>query len=268
MNNQQTVINMIKAISGQANVLTIPRIFITLTGDIKAALFLSQCIYWSDKVKREDGYFYKDANEWEEETGLTRREQIGARKKLKTFIDVKLLRANGAPTLHYRVNFDALADSILTFCENHEMSKSDLYKMSKSDLDILSKSLTETTHRLQDNATQSHAPKGRADPRTGSPAIQLVRSITGRYPAKANYQRVINILGDKPDEERAVDCYEKWTFGGRNPNGLGWLDWYKNGIPEWVSNPQGGHKNGGKTQQKTEVTPAPVTVDGSGGFYA
>lgn len=59
------------------------RVFVTLTGSVAAALMLSQAIYWSLRTKDPNGWFYKTQEEWEEETGLTRREQETARKQLR-----------------------------------------------------------------------------------------------------------------------------------------------------------------------------------------
>jgi hypothetical protein len=60
------------------------RIFRTITGSTVAALFLSQAWYWRDKGKDNQGWIYKTQAEWENETGLTRREQERARAELKT----------------------------------------------------------------------------------------------------------------------------------------------------------------------------------------
>ena len=67
---QDQVFTAIKSLVGQANILTIPRVFIDYTGDLESALLLSQVIYWSDKTKRPDGFIYKTYAEWQEETGL------------------------------------------------------------------------------------------------------------------------------------------------------------------------------------------------------
>lgn len=72
------------------------------------------------------------------------------------------------------------------------------------------------------------------DERSRHPAILCVKGVTGRYPIKTNYDQVIEALGDTPDGTKAAECYKWWTFGGRNAAGLGWLDWYTNGIPEWA----------------------------------
>jgi hypothetical protein len=77
----------------------------------------------------------------------------------------------------------------------------------------------------------------KADPRTNSPAIQLIRKITRKNPALINYDEAIEVLGETPDEVKATNCYRLWMKGGRNPIGLGWLDWYKNGIPESATGP-------------------------------
>ena len=52
-------------------------------GDVKAAIFLGQLLYWWSK-RSGDG-IYKTAEEWEEETGLSEKEQRRAREILKRF---------------------------------------------------------------------------------------------------------------------------------------------------------------------------------------
>jgi len=60
-------------------------------GGIPEGLFLAQLIYWQGKQKSKDGWIYKTQDDWEEETGLGRRSQQGARATLvqKGFIDEK-----------------------------------------------------------------------------------------------------------------------------------------------------------------------------------
>ena len=52
-------------------------------GDVKAAIFLGQLLYWWPK--RTGDSIYKTAEEWEEETGLSEKEQRRAREVLKRF---------------------------------------------------------------------------------------------------------------------------------------------------------------------------------------
>jgi hypothetical protein len=101
---------VVRALSGQSNILVIPKIYLALTNDLKAALVLSQCIFWSDKGGRPDGYIYKTHQEWETETSLTRREFDTARKLLQDLglVEFEVKRANGHGTLHFRVVVDKL----------------------------------------------------------------------------------------------------------------------------------------------------------------
>lgn len=58
------------------------RVFAELTKSVKAALMLSQALYWSKRTRDPDGWFYKPQHEWYSETGLSRREQDTARTTL------------------------------------------------------------------------------------------------------------------------------------------------------------------------------------------
>ncbi len=61
------------------------RAFVKIGGGVTAGLMLSQAHYWSKNktAKQRGGWFYKSQSDWEEETGLTRREQETARKHLR-----------------------------------------------------------------------------------------------------------------------------------------------------------------------------------------
>lgn len=138
MSNQTYIISLIKSMSGQANILTIPRIYIDITdGDHLAALFLSQCIYWSDKGAKE--WFYKSDREWEDELGLSHSQVSRIRKKLDPIIKTQVKRANGAPTTHYMVDFRILTNLI------NEKLTNGLITNSLMDIEESDKSLTDST---------------------------------------------------------------------------------------------------------------------------
>lgn len=92
------------------------------------------------------------------------------------------------------------------------------------------------------------------DPRTGHPAVQAYRSITGKLPPKPLYDAVIATLGEngppEADVGRARDCYHAWLARGYNPSALTWLlEWYKTGIPK----PDGGNGKRASPQTVPEV---------------
>lgn len=89
------------------------RVFVTLTGSVKAAILLSQAVYWQKRARQKDGWWYKTAEEWEDETGLTRHELDRARKAAEKYLmtDVR----DVPPRLYWKVDDDALSDDLLQF---------------------------------------------------------------------------------------------------------------------------------------------------------
>lgn len=92
------------------------RIFVDVTGSVTAAVMLSQAFYWSRRTKIPGNWFYKSAVEWQEETGLSRKEQQTARRKLREFDwwQEENRKANGAPTIHYKLNVSGLLSHLST----------------------------------------------------------------------------------------------------------------------------------------------------------
>ncbi|KMQ75282.1 HNH endonuclease [Marinobacter subterrani] len=96
-----------------ARPIAFQRAFVDLGVGIAGALMLSQCIYWAKRVTDEDGWFYKSQQDWEEETGMNRREQERARKALKS-IGVLEEKRRGVPAkMYFRVNEQALEKALL-----------------------------------------------------------------------------------------------------------------------------------------------------------
>ena len=120
MSNYDDIKMLITSYSGNERTITIPKIYLELTGDYPTAALLNQMIFWSDKTKRADGFFYKTYGEWEEETTLSEYQVRRSSKKLKELgvLETDLKRANGSPTLHYKVNMDRLSESILNKLKN------------------------------------------------------------------------------------------------------------------------------------------------------
>jgi len=87
------------------------RRLVDVTTNVKAALLLSQAIYWTRQgraIALRDGWFHKTAGHWELELGLSAREQTSAREVLRmlALLDEQLL---GLPArLHFRLNLEEL----------------------------------------------------------------------------------------------------------------------------------------------------------------
>jgi uncharacterized phage protein (TIGR02220 family) len=85
------------------------RAFYHVTQDVKAALFLSQLYYWS-KIKDFD-WVYKESLEWEDETGLSWKEQKRIRKLLnKLSLIEEVVKAypgkRSGGVVYFKFNFD------------------------------------------------------------------------------------------------------------------------------------------------------------------
>ena len=93
------------------------RVFVTLTGSVKAAILLSQAMYWQKRAKQADGWWYKTADEWQDETGLTRHEQDTARAACSKYLKTDLRDAPARLYWHVEegpLSADLLAESSQT----------------------------------------------------------------------------------------------------------------------------------------------------------
>ena len=88
---------------------------VDVTGSIKAAVFLSQLIYWTRhgvSVIERDGWLFKSIAQMEEETGLNKREQGTCKQKLLERNLIETRRFGFGARLEMRVNLPTLADAL------------------------------------------------------------------------------------------------------------------------------------------------------------
>lgn len=76
-------------------------------GGINAALFLCQLIYWDEKAQDQQLGVYKTMDEWEQETGLSHKEQSNARKQLKARGLIIETRKRLQHRMYYKLDHDA-----------------------------------------------------------------------------------------------------------------------------------------------------------------
>jgi len=79
-----TQLEQTTALLAQRGIAFHPRL-VSFSGRVTSGLLLSQAIYWTRKLTfsgRPDGWFWKTQIEWQQETGLSRREQETARRTL------------------------------------------------------------------------------------------------------------------------------------------------------------------------------------------
>lgn len=141
--------DIIQQLTGDRNVVVIPRLFVTLLeGDYIAAAILNQIVYWTDHTRDPEGWFYKSYDEWTAETGLSKYQvnrSIKGDKRVKgekvtlasVGVETKRKKApNGAPTIHYRINremfIDALAHAVNPIVNNVDYANVNIVDDGKS----------------------------------------------------------------------------------------------------------------------------------------
>jgi len=141
--DRNSIKSLIASFIGHENIIAIPRVLVDVTGDWGLAAMLNQLMYWSERSKRKDGLVYKSSVDWYNELLVS---DYTVRKfKALPYVETKLLKANGAPTIHYRINWDVLIDEInKSICRIEQM---DLLKSTNGLVEI-DESLTETTTEI------------------------------------------------------------------------------------------------------------------------
>ncbi len=110
-------VEIIKTLLGRP--IAFHRAFVTIGGGVSAGLMLSQAWYWSQRTNDPAGWFWKTQEDWEKETGLTRREQETARRQLmqRGLMEEEL---RGVPArLHFRLDIQAISNAIGIAAQNN-----------------------------------------------------------------------------------------------------------------------------------------------------
>jgi len=118
MSNYDALKALVERISGQASIITVLRVYVDICGDLETAAVLSQCVFWSDKGRTGDGWFYKSRDEWRREIGIKRSSLETAVDHLCDLGIVETKLGSGthnAPTKLYRVNMDKLTHVVAAY---------------------------------------------------------------------------------------------------------------------------------------------------------
>jgi hypothetical protein len=79
-----------------------------IVGGATTGLYLSQLLFLSDKGANPDGWVYKSEQEMGKETGLTKREQQTARRKLLALGLITIMRGGWKNTYHFKILWEKL----------------------------------------------------------------------------------------------------------------------------------------------------------------
>ncbi|WP_278276822.1 conserved phage C-terminal domain-containing protein [Staphylococcus epidermidis] len=205
MNNRDYISSIITQFSGQNNIIPIPTIYIRITEDYPSAALLNQMIYWSDRTSRKDGYFYKSYNEWYEELHLTEYQVRRATKKLKSFgfVDTALKKANGAPTLHYKVDTKEVSEWILKKLQNGNL------RNSRMDSEETQESLTEITTKTTTEITNNNILSPSSTVYPYKDVIDYLNQQTGKN-YKSTTKKNQTVIRARTDEGFSLDDFKTY----------------------------------------------------------
>lgn len=118
MSNHRAVRLLLKNLSGQDSIVTVPRLFIQLMcGSLAGGVFLNQLIFWSDKGK--EGWFYKSFEEWEAESFLSRYEVNKYAEMLQKLgmLETEIRRNGRSNYRYYNPNIDKICAVVVLYLE-------------------------------------------------------------------------------------------------------------------------------------------------------
>lgn len=89
------------------------------------------------------------------------------------------------------------------------------------------------------SASRKKPAQTETDSRATHPAIVAFRDIVLKFPKKPVWDQIIAIIGDRPDRLKLEKCYvEAMMRGPWCSNGYKWVEWYRDGIPEYGVKPK------------------------------
>ena len=159
--NLNKVTKLIEAITKEpAKILAVPGELVHFVGSAQKAVFLSQLLYWSDKGTRSDGYIFKTKKDWKNEIGLSEYQITRYTAELieSEFLDTKLKKAFGNPTVHYKLDVEKLLVAFREFLTKRFTEKNGKEHRVSED------SLTDSTsNNTQDIFQEREAPSSKIE---------------------------------------------------------------------------------------------------------
>jgi hypothetical protein len=155
-----------------------------IVGGATIGLFLSQLLFLSDKGANPDGWVYKSEQEMGKETGLTKREQQTARRKLLSLGVITIMRGGWKNTYHFKVIWEKLYQVIAGIKRPQTVS-------------------TEKTERLQNVPTEP-------EQNVSTEPAQWQQNVSTKWKQNAATHNRENNTENKEEEKTDRENQETW----------------------------------------------------------
>lgn len=169
-------------------------------GSVAAGVFLSQLLYWHGRGADPDGWIWKTQREWQDETALSPREQVTARKQLVARGILEERRRGLPAQLYYRVNVARLMSVLAepqyaapNINAKRESSVAESADLESRHAHIQSRAKRETYHT--EKTTQEDTRQVQVHRQQKTPASPLPRRDPPPAPAEAPERVWGDVLG-------------------------------------------------------------------------
>lgn len=162
------------------------RCFVGVAGTVNGGVFLSQAVYWTNRLEDDrEGWFYKSIEQWSEETGLTKRQQQVVRSELKNLGVLEEKQRGGTDRrVWFKINIDRLKTVLIDLesglTPSHIYDPSNAHSKPMHGLDMcvptarsvpcITETTSETTSEITSNSRRSASSPSAPDA-TASPPL-------------------------------------------------------------------------------------------------
>jgi hypothetical protein len=204
-----------------------------IVGGATIGLFLNQLLFLSDKGHNPEGWVYKSEAEMGRETGLTKREQQTARRKLLSLGVITIMRGGWKNTYHFKVIWEKLYQVITgsqrtqtvsteKVQQEQNVSTEPVQNVPTQPPECLQNVSTEPaqnvatpdTHRENNRENQETERTDRENQETWNNAVEQIKK-----------DLLLGETADRLAETALIEVTEtKAVIGVASPNALAWLE--------------------------------------------
>jgi hypothetical protein len=203
-----------------------------MVGGATIGLFLSQLLFLSDKGANPEGWVYKSEAEMGKETGLTKREQQTARRKLLALGVIAIMRGGWKNTYHFKVIWEKLSQVIAGFQQAQNVSTRKVERAQNVSTEPVQTVPTQPPECLQNVSTQwkQNAATHNKENNTENKEVEKTDQKENQETWDKAVEQVKGDLplGEKADRLAGTMLLEvtdtKATIGVNNPSALPWLE--------------------------------------------
>jgi len=212
--------------------IDVKKVYIHMAGDLVAGVLLSQIVFWflpgpnGSKLRvKHKGFLWlvKARTDWYDEVCLTPKQVDRALRILqeKGLVEVELMKFNGAPTSHIRINWPTFLEEWGKW--NLPKGENGIYPKGKMEFDQRANSLTETT--TETTSDSDDAGQKRKEGKTQLQKMEAaIWDAFPTFPRKSNQSLVRSIARDLLADGFSPDDVS------HAPAWLRSQDWYQDGT--------------------------------------